>query len=107
MIAETLHFIFRDFPAVMLVLALLIAAVSKTRGCASERFLSWLLLLPIGLTGLWAGAFHLFLSHTASADIGWKPSPFEFEVGWPTLRLELQPAWRSGKTFRLKRPPCW
>jgi hypothetical protein len=39
MIAETLHFIFRDFPAVMLVLALLIAAVSKTRGSTLRAIL--------------------------------------------------------------------
>jgi hypothetical protein len=89
MIGETLRFIFRDFPAVMLVLALLIAAVSKTRASAPERFLSWVLLLPIGLTGLWAAAFHIFLSHTASADIGWKPSPFEFEVGMADFAIGI------------------
>jgi hypothetical protein len=89
MIAETLRFIFRDFPSVMLVLALLIAAVSKTRGAASERFLSWVLLLPIGVTGLWAGAFHIFLPGAASADIGWHASPFEFEVGMADLAIGI------------------
>ena len=61
MIAETLRFIFRGFPAVMLILALLIAAVSRRRA-PPERFLSWVLLLPIGLSGLWAAAFYVFLS---------------------------------------------
>jgi hypothetical protein len=28
--------------------------------------LNWVLLLPIGLTGIWAGAFHVFLPGTAS-----------------------------------------
>jgi hypothetical protein len=89
MIAETVRFIFRDFPAIMLVLALLIPAFSRERGAVPERFLSWVLLLPIGLTGLWAGAFHIFLSHIASADIGWKPSPFEFEVGMADFAIGI------------------
>ncbi len=38
MIAETLRLVFRDFPALMLILALLIAAVSRS-GPAPERFL--------------------------------------------------------------------
>ena len=38
MIAETLRLLFRDFPALMLILALLIAAVSRS-GPAPERFL--------------------------------------------------------------------
>jgi hypothetical protein len=51
--------------------------------------LSWLLLLPIGLTGLWAGAFHIFLPGAASADIGWHASPFEFEVGMADLAIGI------------------
>lgn len=108
MIAETLRFIFRDFAAVMLVLALMIAAVSRARGAAAPgRLLSWLLLLPIGLSGLWAAAFHVFLSGAASTDIGWQPSPFEFEVGMADLAIGITACIGSGKTFRSKRPPCW
>lgn len=89
MIADTLRLLSRDFPAVMLILALLIAAINPTRGPAPERFLSWVLLLPIGLTGLWAGAFHIFLPGAASADIGWHASPFEFEVGMADLAIGI------------------
>ena len=40
-----------------------------------------ILLLPIGVTGLWAAVFHLFFPQIAAADIGWEVSPFQFEVG--------------------------
>lgn len=89
MIADIVRLVFRDFPAVMLVLALLIAAVTRSHESTLERFLAWVLLLPIGLTGLWAGAFHIFLPGAASADIGWHASPFEFEVGMADLAIGI------------------
>lgn len=87
MIADMLRFILRDFPAVMLVLALLIAAVNPKHQSVPGRFLAWILLLPIGVTGLWSGAFHIFFPGMASADIGWQASPFEFEVGMADVAI--------------------
>ncbi|WP_375313473.1 DUF6790 family protein [Bradyrhizobium sp. A5] len=81
MIASTISFLLQNLPAVLFLLALLIAAATRRDGPAVERFLSWILLLPIGVTGLWAGAFHIFLPKTAAALIGWQVSPFQFEVG--------------------------
>lgn len=81
MIASAIHFLLQNLPAVLFLLALLIAAATRHDGPAAERFLSWILLLPIGVTGLWAGAFHVFLPKTAAALIGWQVSPFQFEVG--------------------------
>jgi hypothetical protein len=46
-------------------------------------------LLPIGVTGLWAGSFHVFLPATAAALIGWEASPFQFEVGMADLAFGL------------------
>jgi hypothetical protein len=70
-----------------LVIALAAAMLRRGPGPAAERFLSWPLLLPIGLTGLWAGLFHVFLPETAAADIGWQSSPFQFEVGMADLAI--------------------
>jgi hypothetical protein len=42
------------------------AAARGRHGPVAERFLSWILLLPIGITGLWAGAFHVFFPATAA-----------------------------------------
>lgn len=46
-------------------------------------------MLPIGVTGLWAGAFHVFFPATAAAFIGWETSPFQFEVGMADLAIGL------------------
>ncbi len=81
MIAYAIRFLLHNLPVLLLVLALVIAAARHGHGCAVERFLSWILMLPIGVTGLWAGAFHVFLPAAAAAFIGWEVSPFQFEVG--------------------------
>ena len=87
MIAHSIAFLLRNLPAVLFVVALLIAAARHNHGSAAERFLSWLLLLPIGVTGLWAGILHLLFPHTAAALIGWQVSPFQFEVGMADLAI--------------------
>ena len=43
--------------------------------------LAWTLLLPIGITGLWAGISLVFFPAVAATHIGWETSPFQFEVG--------------------------
>ncbi len=87
MITYAIEFVLHNLPALLLVLALAVAAVQRGHGSAAERFLSWILLLPIGVTGLWAGAFHIFFPTTAAALIGWEVSPFQFEVGVADLAI--------------------
>src|SRR6201992_3985640 len=87
MIASAIRLLLQNLPAVLFLLALLIAAATRRGGPVPERLLSWILLLPIGVTGLWAGAFHVFLPETAAALIGWQVSPFQFEVGMADLAI--------------------
>src|ERR1700754_1445243 len=87
MIASAIRFLLQNLPAVLFLLALLIAAATRREGPAAEQFLSWILLLPIGITGLWAGAFHVFFPATAARLIGWDVSPFQFEVGMADLAI--------------------
>ncbi len=87
MIAYAIAFVLRNLPALLFVLALVIAPTQRGHGSTAERFLSWILLLPIGVTGLWAGAFHVFFPGTAAALIGWEVSPFQFEVGMADLAI--------------------
>ncbi|HUB95050.1 MAG TPA: DUF6790 family protein [Stellaceae bacterium] len=89
MIAYAIGFALRNLPALLFVAALVIAAAARGRGSAAERFLAWILLLPIGITGLWAGSFHVFFPATAAALIGWDVSPFQFEVGMSDLAIGL------------------
>lgn len=98
MIAHIIGFVLRNLPALLLVIALVIAAAQRRQGPAAERFLSWILLLPIGVTGLWAGTFHVLLPAVSAKLIGWKTSPFQFEVGMADLAIGATACiafWRS------------
>lgn len=54
-----------------------------------EQLLRYILLLPVGLMGLWAFLGHVFYPATSAASIGWAPSPFQFEVGMANLGIGL------------------
>ena len=88
MIAETLVFVVGNLPAFLFAAALLTAMLRKNPSWSMpERYLSWILLLPVGVTGLWAAAFHLLLPSVAARLIGWQTSPFQFEVGMADLAI--------------------
>jgi hypothetical protein len=87
MIAKSIGFTLRNLPAVLFVIALLVATARQYPTLKAERYLAWLLFLPIGVTGLWAGVFHVFFPTTAAAHIGWQVSPFQFEVGMADLAI--------------------
>jgi hypothetical protein len=80
-IAEPIGFVLRNLPALLFVMALMMSALTHGHDSKVERLLAWVLLLPIGITGLWAGISHVFFPATAAAHIGWEVSPFQFEVG--------------------------
>jgi hypothetical protein len=85
--AETIAFVLRNLPVFLFVTALVFAWLSRSATPIADRLLAWILLLPIGVTGLWAAVFHLFFPEVAAADIGWEPSPFQFEVGMADLAM--------------------
>jgi hypothetical protein len=89
MIASAIRFLLQNLPAVLFVFAVVIAAATRREGPTAERYLSWILLLPIGVTGLWAGAFHVFLPQAAASLIGWQVSPFQFEVGMADFAIGI------------------
>lgn len=78
--AKQSGFFLRNLLAFLFAAAMLFA-VLRRQGDASERLLAWILLLPIGVTGLWAGISHVFFPAIAAAHIRWQTSPFQFEVG--------------------------
>ncbi len=88
MISASIAFVLGNLPAFLFVAALLIAAFRRNqRWSTPERFLSWILILPVGITGLWAAAFHLLSPSVAARLIGWQTSPFQFEVGMADLAI--------------------
>jgi hypothetical protein len=87
LIAEIVRFLLRNLPALLFVIALAVAALRRGYGSAAERYLPWILVLPIGITGIWAGLFPVFFPATSAAYIGWQTSPFQFEVGMADLAI--------------------
>ena len=87
MVGEAIDFFLRNLPAFLFVAALIFALLLRSRGGPAERLLAWILLLPIGVTGLWAGISHIFFPAIAAAHIGWQVSPFQFEVGMADLAI--------------------
>ena len=81
------YLLLMNLPALLFVAALVLAALRRTPESMAERMLGWILLLPIGVTGLWAGTSHVFFAATAAAHIGWQTSPFQFEVGVANLGI--------------------
>lgn len=68
--------ILANFPLVLLIIALICAAFRWT----GQALCRWILLLPVGVGGLWGFAFHAFMPEYAAQYIGWEPSPFQYEV---------------------------
>lgn len=89
MIAEVAGFTVRNLPALLFVVAFVIALPPRRDKPIVERLLACFLLLPIGVTGLWAGIFHIFFPTVAAAHIGWEVSPFQFEVGMADLAIGI------------------
>ncbi|HXT79600.1 MAG TPA: DUF6790 family protein [Acetobacteraceae bacterium] len=87
MIPGVIGFSIRNLPALLFVLALVVGLLRRHDGPLAQRLLSWILLLPIGITGLWAGITHVFFPAVAAAHIGWQVSPFQFEVGMADLAI--------------------
>ncbi len=87
MIAELIALVLRNAPVFLFIAALAMAAATGASGPAADRFLAWILLLPVGVSGLWAAVFHLFFPAIAAADIGWEVSPFQFEVGMADIAI--------------------
>jgi len=81
-------YVLNNLPGFLLVISLICAAVPAKRP-ADERFLNWILLLPIGIGTLWAAVFHLAFPTLAAHYIGWQPSPFQFEVGTADLSFGI------------------
>ncbi len=102
LIGEAIRFTLRNLPAILLILALGLAALRRKPLQAAERFLAWILLLPIGVTCLWAGIYHVFFPSMAASYIGWQVSPFQFEVGMADLALGVTACWGFWRDLNFK-----
>lgn len=93
MIGEIIKFILENFPAVCLIISILLSllsyAIHKDCARANRVLIKYIMLLAIGLSGIWGFYYHAFEPVMAAEFIGWKNSPFQFEVAVANLGLGL------------------
>ena len=89
MIETLIRGLLDNFSLVMLALSLVFAALRSRRD--GERFcgslLRWLLLLAVGVTGIYTFVMHVFFPAASAENIGWAVSPFQYEVGVADLTV--------------------
>ena len=87
--AELIQLILSNIPAIMFVLAFLLALRPNPSRPFSTRLLDWMLLLVIGVGYSWAGFFHVIFPEIAARSIGWQVSPFQFEIGVADIAIGI------------------
>lgn len=90
-------FISDNLPLIALALACVIALI-KHKG-----LVDYILLLPVGIGGLWLAFLFLFHPELVASTLGWNPSPFQSDVGAAYLGLSAVGILASfqGKSFKL------
>jgi hypothetical protein len=87
LVERSIRLVLENVPIVMFVAALIVATFISDMPVMAERYLAWLLLLAVGVQGLWAGATHVFFPDVGARYIGWKASPFQTELGFADLAI--------------------
>jgi len=93
MIESLIRTLLTDFSLIMLVVAVALAIAAHLRGHGeprehfANRLLGWLLLVAVGLPGIYTFVMHVFFPATSAANIGWAVSPFQYEVGIADLTV--------------------
>jgi len=83
--------IFENFSLVMLILALVVsffyAIFSSLR--ITENIFRWVAFFALGFTGIYTFILHAFFPAISAANIGWVPSPFQYEVAVADLTIGI------------------
>jgi hypothetical protein len=81
------------FPVLAIIAALIHLAVTSQFGAGSKTiasiFLRYLLLINVGLEGVFGFYGHAFMGDQIAATIGWAPSPFQLEVANANLAVAV------------------
>jgi Family of unknown function (DUF6790) len=95
--SSALVFVIGNYCVTFFIIGLIAAGISLLNkpkplriGEVGEAFFSFYLLFAIGINNLINFVFHVFLEDTAAKFIGWENSPFQAEVGFASLGVELQ-----------------
>ena len=110
MIVAVITAIAKNFGILLVVLALIASGIKLRRNVSTARsgdlaYVLWgeLLFYVVGIGYAYTGLLHAYAQNLAAPEIGWQPSPFEYELGWMEIPLAIVAAmalWR-GFEFRL------
>ncbi len=102
------HLILINFSCAMLVIAIILFIfdwiLQKIRRQKNnDVLLRWLLLLPVGITGMYVCFMNLFFPKLTAAVMSWPPSPFQLEVALANLCVGMLGilAFRASHGFRV------
>ena len=108
--ASFLHFVLGQTFVILFAIALVtswmkIRRIQRERRPYNGAYIFWgeVLFYAAGIWFVYAGILHAYFQSLAAPDIGWQPSPFEYELGWmeiPVGFVALMSLWR-GFEFRL------
>jgi len=96
--AQIISLVLSNLPVILFVVAILVALAGRRGQAIAGRLLDWMLLLPVGIGGVWAGFFHVTFPEIAARSIGWQVSPFQFEIGVADMAIgtaAIISFWRS------------
>lgn len=89
MVAQWIAWFFENFSLVMLLLALIISffyAIFSSLP-VTENIFRWVAFFALGFTGIYTFIIHAFFPAISAANIGWAPSPFQYEVAMADLTI--------------------
>ncbi len=105
-----LRFLLANLPLLLFIVALVRTLLRIRYGRIAHRVISpayvlWgeTLFWSVGIGFIVFGVMHAYFQGFAAPPIGWKPSPFEYELGWFEIGLGVVAllAWWRGYEFRL------
>ena len=110
MIPDTIKLLLENAFLVLFVLAMVLGLIgfarraNKKQGQLWEPSVFWMLLLFVGIGGIYGFLTHGFMGDIAAKEIGWANSPFQWEVGVANLvfgLLGVVGAFSKSRGFRL------
>jgi hypothetical protein len=115
LIQNSMHLFFANFGPCMLVLAIIIATVSQWRSPdrpAAETFFRWIVLLPLGLKGIYTFVMHAFFGAYIDNIVLWDNNAFQYEAAVANFAFGVlgMLAYRASYDFRLATvigTTCW
>jgi len=106
-ISAILHAVLSNLGVLLVIVAIIVGYTrlrrGGTAGTSSSADVYWqeLLFYGVGIGMIWFGIIHAFFQQLASKNIGWEPSPFEFELGFAEIGLGIV-ALLSRRSFDLR-----